>query len=151
MNKIVYGLITISLLTTTFSMINIHPYQGLYFNEIIDMKWAKQNFPIDYWGLTIREGLEWLVEHDDRENIKVYTYGMDSIYILNKDDMERVTFSLFNINGDVWTLDADYIINNYDHVQVDYDYGVEAYTKKINGASIMQVRRLDGSTLYWTE
>lgn len=47
-------------------MIKNHPYQYVYFNELVGgINGAYGNYETDYYGLSMREGLEWLVKHED--------------------------------------------------------------------------------------
>src|ERR1044072_3542478 len=46
-------------------MIQLHPYQGIYFNRIIagGLKNAAQRYETDYWGMSYREGAEWVINN----------------------------------------------------------------------------------------
>ncbi|WP_204102427.1 MULTISPECIES: hypothetical protein [Spirulina sp. CCY15215] len=47
-----------------FDTITLHPYQYLYFSRISGgLSHARGNFDTDYWGLTLREGTEWVNEN----------------------------------------------------------------------------------------
>ena len=50
-----------------------HPFQYAYFSYLPG-KVIEANFERDYWGLSTRQGLEWLLAHDARPEI---TVGMD--------------------------------------------------------------------------
>jgi hypothetical protein len=42
-------------------MIALHPYQYVYFNRVSGgLEKANNRFDTDYWGLSLREGMEWL-------------------------------------------------------------------------------------------
>jgi hypothetical protein len=47
-----------------FDMITLHPHQYLYFSRISGgLSHAYERFDTDYWGLTLREGTEWVNEN----------------------------------------------------------------------------------------
>ena len=50
-----------------------HPFQYAYFSFLPGTA-VEQNFERDYWGLSTRQGLEWVLAHDPRP---VLTVGMD--------------------------------------------------------------------------
>jgi len=68
-NKIVKisaaALILLSVGLTTLDMIQLHPYQGIYFNRIIagGLKKASERYETDYWGMSYREGAEWVINN----------------------------------------------------------------------------------------
>ena len=59
------------LLHTTYWMIQYHPYQDMYFNRLAgsDMKHVKARFDLDYWGISYKQALEYIVTHDASEKI----------------------------------------------------------------------------------
>lgn len=54
-------------------MVAEHPFQYVYFS-FLPGKAIEQNFERDYWGLSTKQGLEWVLAHDARP---VVTVGMD--------------------------------------------------------------------------
>jgi hypothetical protein len=58
-------LILLSVGLTTLDMIQLHPYQGIYFNRLIagGLQQASQRYETDYWGMTYREGAEWVIKN----------------------------------------------------------------------------------------
>ena len=65
---------SVILLTTTIYvaifMIRFHPYQYVYFN-LIGRKYATDYFEKDYWGLSYRSAMEFLVQYDKSKSINV--------------------------------------------------------------------------------
>lgn len=60
------ALVALMALPASF-MVRNHPYQYVYFNELIGgMEGAKFNFDVDYWMTSMRELSEWLVENEPR-------------------------------------------------------------------------------------
>lgn len=62
-------LILLVLLNSSLVIINyikIHPYQYIYFNELIGgLKGASGKFELDYWGASYKEASEWLANKED--------------------------------------------------------------------------------------
>ena len=54
-------------------MVAEHPFQYAYFS-FLPGKTIEQNFERDYWGLSTKQGLEWVLAHDARPLVPV---GMD--------------------------------------------------------------------------
>ncbi|MGK7925171.1 MAG: ArnT family glycosyltransferase [Spirulina sp.] len=47
-----------------FDMITLHPHQSVYFSRVSGgLSQATGRFDTDYWGLTLREGIEWVNEN----------------------------------------------------------------------------------------
>ena len=67
--------ITILLAFLTFTgplidIINLHPHQQVYFNPLAG-KDPMENFEGDYWGASMRQGLEWIMENDNRDSLTI--------------------------------------------------------------------------------
>src|SRR5207237_352133 len=54
-------------------MVENHPYEPMYFNRLAgwDMAEIKQRFALDYWGLSYRPALEYIVRSDSSPIIRV--------------------------------------------------------------------------------
>lgn len=63
--KAVPALALASALLTLVDMIQLHPYQTVYFNRLVagGMKEASKHYETDYWGNSYREGMLWVMEH----------------------------------------------------------------------------------------
>ena len=117
-------------------MIVYHPYQNLYFNNLVGgMKNAKKNFELDYWGLTFRKGLEYIAANDKSSEISVYFSqgSQGNIDILPSE--ERIRFTpLAEPKG------AKYILTNYRWHPQDYSETYDkVYETKIDGTAVMSV------------
>ena len=66
--------VVLSLATTIRFMVRHHPHQNVYFNRLAgpDMATVKIRFEMDYWGLSYRRALEYIVENDQRPRILVH-------------------------------------------------------------------------------
>ena len=108
--KIICITIGILILFTFYEIVRYHPFQSLYFNQLIQ-KTKKKDFEIDYWGLAgskfLKEVLA-LENSKERINIGVASYIPleRSIKILNDNNKK-----LINIVGQEYGK-AKYIFNN---------------------------------------
>jgi hypothetical protein len=92
-------LIIISAGLTTFDMIQLHPYQYIYFNRTIagGLKNASQRFETDYWGGSYKEATEWLIQNyhtDGQERIRIANCSTVFLtsYYLEKSEALRQRF-----------------------------------------------------------
>jgi len=59
-------------LVTTADMVELHPYEYVYFNRMSGGLAANvRSYEIDYWGATYREGLSWIVEQTARQGTRL--------------------------------------------------------------------------------
>jgi hypothetical protein len=140
---IVIGLIVINLFWVVRFMIQNHPHQNLYFNVLVGgMQRAKENFELDYWGLTFRKGLEYIARTDDRQNIPILlAYGnAGEIDILEEKDAIRFIPLLPERAAEV-----DYVLSNYRWLKGKYPPELmkkEVFNVKIDGVTVMSVFKL---------
>jgi hypothetical protein len=141
LRTILIVLIILGLLYPSYFMVRYHPYQNLYFNMLAgrNMKEVKENFEIDYWGLTFREGLEYILENDDREVIKI-SYGdapgRRNSRIIKPADRGRIDY----VNHPGY---ADYFIANYKYHRTEYLYEEEFYSISIGNAKVLVIYKLN--------
>lgn len=61
---VVLGFAALSAISTIRAMVQLHPYESLYFNPSFGgLKAAFGRYETDYWGASQKEGLEWLAEN----------------------------------------------------------------------------------------
>jgi len=127
----------LGLLPTAQFMIENHPHQNVYFNFLTGdgMRNAKDNFELDYWGLSYRRGLEYVLQKDARDVIKVKVMmypGVLNRYILPRGDKRRIVYT-----NDID--DADYILGEYREMIGDYPFKNEVYSIRVGEVRIMSV------------
>ncbi|OUJ70238.1 hypothetical protein BXP70_25105 [Hymenobacter crusticola] len=64
---------------TIVRMIQMHPHQQVYFS-VLPTRVAEAWFDRDYWGLSYRAGLEWILAHDSTPLLVVTSPRPDLIY-----------------------------------------------------------------------
>jgi len=134
-------LIAVNLAGVGKFMIKYHPFQNVYFNRLagLDMKTVKTNFEVDYWGLSYKQALEYILENDKRNVIKLSVDnppGEINAKTLDKSERDRLVY-VENPK------EADYFLGNYRRRKTEYPYREEYYSIKIDGAKIVVVYRMD--------
>ena len=132
--------LVLGLLPVGLFMIKNHPFEMVYFNRLAgkDLAQVALKFEMDYWGLSYRAGLEYLLRYDPAETIKVRALnfpGELNSLILRPEERKRLVFV---------HQDADkpkYFMTNYRlHPQ---DYPLEkVYAISVGGAKILGVYRV---------
>ncbi len=83
--------VTVSMLATTVWLVLNHPYQYVYFN-FLTSQYAKENFDLDYWGVSGNSSLNYILESDSREYITVMPPHPSTWYKLNEQDKKRLVW-----------------------------------------------------------
>ncbi|MDB4915675.1 MAG: hypothetical protein JWM95_3319 [Gemmatimonadetes bacterium] len=118
-------------------MVRNHPYEQLYFNRFAgrDMQEIKQRFELDYWGLSYRKSLEYIVRSDTGSHILVYTStypGRINTAMLRPRDRARITL--------VRTPEeAEYFVTDYRFHPEPYPFQWEVFAVHVGNASINSV------------
>ena len=136
------ALVGLALIHTAWIMVEYHPYQNVYFNRLAgrDMKEVKKNFELDYWGLSYRKALEYILKNDSDRLVRVYVAnqpGRENARILPAADRRRLVYV---DDPD----EAEYFLSNYRWHKDEYRFGEEYYSITIDGAKIMTVLKLPG-------
>jgi len=138
------GAIALALGGTLVGMVRSHPHQNVYFNVLAHSASPdlKDQFEMDYWGLSYRAALEYILDHDAAEVITlgVLNYpGYLNAKILKPEQRERLRFTSR-------LADADYFVSNYRGHNQEYPFRSEFFSISVDGLKIMVVYRLkDGA------
>jgi hypothetical protein len=135
-------LIILNLGFISFEMIRMHPYEYAYFNIFAgkDLGVVEQRFKLDYWGLSFKYGLDYILKNDDREKIAYTTlHGRDGNqieYLFSKSDRDRLVY--------VEDLaDADYYLSIYKYgTKERVDIKNKVHTLLVNGGSLISIYKL---------
>jgi hypothetical protein len=98
---------------------------------------VKQRYELDYWGLSYRKALEYIVRTDTSQHIRIFTTtypGRVNVAMLPRADRNRVEL----VASDT---EADYVMTNYRFHPQDYGYTNEVYSVRVGNASIASVFR----------
>ena len=87
-----------------------HPYQYVFFNNLIKKKNISQNFDLDYWGLSYKNIIEKILEVDKKNKINIINISENNLFYplfsITKEQRDR-----FIIVEDLKI--ADYVTTNY--------------------------------------
>lgn len=104
-----YVAVALALAQIAFQMVQIHPYEGVYFNAFVSDK--AENcilFERDYFGSSYRGGLEYILENDKSDTIPVFIQvptGAENIAMISQEQRRRIIFTPSGEN-------AKYFISN---------------------------------------
>ena len=114
-NYIVLSLGIIVFSSPIFSIIKTHPNQPVYFN-ILAGKDPMLSFEGDAWGTSYRQGLEWIIENDDRDSILVSIHnspGSRNRHMIPINDRKRLHFQFISTPSKINKIPGDYFITNF--------------------------------------
>lgn len=126
--------------TTTYQMVKAHPNQQVYFNYLAGPNVATA-YELDYWGLSFRQGLEYVAAHDARPHIIIMTnaevtpVARLNLLMLPAVDRQRLHFTKSE-------REANYFISNYRWHPGPYSYPNEVHRVMSNGLRILSVFKL---------
>jgi hypothetical protein len=136
---VVRGLVGLSLAYAASFMIQYHPHQNVYFNWFAGgIKGADGRFELDYWGLSYRQGLEYIVGHDSGDRVLVHAATPPGRYnadILEPEDRKRLVFVTERHK-------AQYHMTHFRWEKDRPPLGTELYSVRIDGVPIMTVYRV---------
>jgi hypothetical protein len=118
------------------SMQQSHPHQNVYFNALAGGD-LRRRFELDYWGLSYRQGLEWILARDPRSRVPVAVAnhaGGFNASILPAGERRRLRF--------VAPADADYFVSNFRWHPGDYPYPEELHAIEVDGEKILAIYRV---------
>jgi hypothetical protein len=131
----------ISIVYTTAWMWKAHPFQNVYFNILAGSE-PRSRYELDYWGLSNRKALEYIVKNDQSDVICVRADSWTSLDVA-RDDV------VVNDPGPRQCDDPRYIVTNYRLVKdpddrkyaEDYDL---FYQIRVDNEVILSVFRRKG-------
>jgi len=137
---ILFGIIiSLGILEPAVFMVQNHPFENVYFNALSgDPATLRQRYEMDYWGLSYKQGIDYILTHDSRDKIKIFTTIPIELYVeymLPKSQGSRFVFVEPN--------DAEYFLSTYRWHPNDYPYSDKVFSIKVRGTEIMTVYRLN--------
>jgi hypothetical protein len=131
------AVIALGIISTPYQMIRYHPFQNVYFNTLAGNN-VGQIFELDYWGLSFRKGLEYIVKSDKRPIIGLLanpiTPMRNNSVFLEKGDIKRLRHADIN--------QANYFLTNYRWHPQPYQLANEVYSISIDNQKIMSIFKL---------
>lgn len=123
---------------TAWFMARVHPHEYVYASALsgADRQAAKVYLARDYWALSTRFALEYILAHDSRENISVASCGTNNAMILPKELRKRVTMT-------VTPESSDYVVICYRYPdQMKYASKPLVYSLEEDGDVFMSVHAM---------
>jgi hypothetical protein len=131
------AVIVFYIISTSYQMIRYHPFQNVYFNQLAGNN-VGEIFELDYWGLSFRHGLEYIVKSDKRPVIGLKANAsapmVNNTIFLEKQDITRLRHADIN--------QADYFLTNYRWHPQPYPLANEVYTVSVDNIKILSVFKL---------
>lgn len=125
-----------SLTMTTIWILQYHPLEAVYFS--IPSAWVDPKiFGLDYWGLSYRQGFEWVLAHDNRLVLRIHptsSSGYTTIKVLTPQQFARLRITEEK--------DADYILDNFGRDHFDKIYSTqyaEVHTILVDGVPVLSI------------
>jgi len=134
---IAFGLITYSIIPM-FWMFNNHPFQAVYFNELVSKKkdYIRFHYEQDYWGACFKDGFEYILKNDTSSKINIVVTklpGELNHMILKPKDRLRIQYVQDFKKADYFV--THYRVENYDFP----DLGKPWYYLTVNNSRILAI------------
>jgi hypothetical protein len=133
------GIVATMVVLVAANMIKTHPFGNVYFNELApQMTEFHEGFDKDYWGISGKQSLEYILKNDASSLIKVCGKAQH-IPLLPANQRKRVSF--------VKCSEADYEITNYrgkDYYQ-SFNLSKAWHVIRVNGMPIIAIIKLKPS------
>ena len=108
-------LILLNFTYITYWNLKYHPHQNVYFNPIFKSIF-KDNFEMDYWGLSNNDSINYIIKNNDSHPTKVFTLSFSSLE-KNKLMLDKIDKSKIIVVNNL--KDADFLITNYRNLTKD--------------------------------
>jgi hypothetical protein len=87
------AVVTLNYCAVIVDMVRLHPYEYVYFNNLVRAEGMEDKFEMDYWALSSREAMEW-IESQLRPSKKVYhTTPTHTVESFAHSDTKLVTYT----------------------------------------------------------
>lgn len=134
------ALIGVGLLEPVGFIFRYHPYENVYFNALAgDPATLRHRFDMDYWGLSYKQAINYILASDSSKNIRLAVQGSPGKsyirYMLPASQAERLTLVEEGEN-------PDYFVTAYRMHPEDYDYPDKVFSISVRGSEIITVFRL---------
>ncbi len=137
---VVLALVALGTVQVAWRIAAGHPFQYAYFS-FLPGKTIEQNFERDYWGLSVKQGLQWLLAHDPRPVLTVVMDERTAVTLLINQKMlppaDRARLRI------VPPAEAEYYFTIYRWHPRPYpaSMGRPVHTIRVGGAAILTVLR----------
>jgi hypothetical protein len=121
-------------------MIRYHPYENVYFNVLAgDPSTLRSRFELDYWGLSYKQAIDFILANDSRQQIKINAANTPGFDYINSGLPEAQKSRLIQVKVPA---EADYFITEFRWHPENYPYPNKFYSIRVRGTEIMAVYHL---------
>jgi hypothetical protein len=135
-------LIFIFIFYQAYEIYKIFPNSQVYYNNLVksEENYIRKNYELDYWGASIKQGFDYILNNDNSDNIKVKTdvfIAKNNLLILKENEKSRLQLS-----EEFSDEEADYFISFFRWHPYDFPYKNKVFTLKTKGSEYMSVYKL---------
>lgn len=128
------------LIEPVWFMIRYHPFENVYFNVFAgDPTTLRQRFEMDYWGLSYKQGIDYILANNSSKNIKIFVSDPPGLDYINSGLSSENKSRLIPVKDPE---DANYFVSVFRWHPDNYDYPNEFYSISVLGEKIMVVYHL---------
>ena len=89
-------IVVTSLAAIIIDMIQLHPYEYIYFNRLVNgLAGVQDKFETDYWGLSMREGMEWINNHAEDGDVVISSPELHSSKMFAKPNIPVADYNSY--------------------------------------------------------
>ena len=131
LNLIIILLSVFTFIEPSMKILYLHPHQNIYFNSLAG-KDPMRNFEGDYWGNSMRQGIEWILNNDKKDGkheitiASPYNGAKKNYGILTKENRQRVMWIFLKSNNldnyEAVPLAQNYYLNTLSGKQIKYPF-----------------------------
>jgi hypothetical protein len=142
---VISALIAAQVALLGYFFVMYHPFEQVYFNELVahDDEYLRRNYDMDYWGCSLKQGLEHILANDPSDRIYIcanYNYPLyNNLLILKKEDRSRLVIT-------DTVPQADYFLTNFRSHPDDYPRNANTtipFEIKVYDNTIMRVHKFE--------
>ncbi len=138
--KLVAALFLLQLGISGSFMIKNHPFEHVYFNELVSHKpeYLRTHFDLDYWGCADKQAIEYILAHDNTDTVKIW-WSLDPVgnnrMMIPANCRERV-----KLVGE--ELHPTYFMTNWRNHPEDYPYKEVYHDIKVLNSTVLRIYKL---------
>jgi hypothetical protein len=144
LRKLLMGALAVSSLMPVYFLFRWHPFGHVYFNPLAgtgEPEHIRKSYEMDYWGLSYRQALLYILDHDTSANIRVSSQNPPcdlNLDMLPENDRRRIKMAVIT--------ESDYFVTNYRWHPQDYTEqpfaGKEWHSIRVGNNSVNTIFRL---------
>jgi hypothetical protein len=139
--RIIVGLVLLAgLAEPVWFIFRYHPNENVYFNALAGTpSTLRQRFELDYWGLSYKQGIDYILAYDPRKSIKIFVSDPPGQDYINAGLSSHNKSRLVSVSD---PSDANYFVSVFRWHPGEYPYTDEFYSINVRRTKIMVVYRL---------